>query len=263
MAHHRRRANGRRTIRPPQLEALEDRFLPSTVTWINPAGGDWDTPSNWSTGQVPGAGDSVVIDLGSQNGFTVSHSASVADAVTSISSQDAIRISNGSLSYAADSLIAANLTISGGTLEGAGNLTVSGQFTWNGGTLSGTGIATITAAGGAALDGGPNPGAAVTLYGYRLLIPAGQSAVLTDAADLEAGSVLDNRGTLNVSSGPSGYGTLRSGDGTGVLVNEGVIHTAGNCSLVVSATSPGAIVVDGGSLTLGTVDVTPPGRRRG
>jgi hypothetical protein len=36
-----------------RLEALEDRAVPATVTWVNPAGGDWDTPSDWSTGQLP------------------------------------------------------------------------------------------------------------------------------------------------------------------------------------------------------------------
>lgn len=37
----RRCANGRRL----QLEPLEERVLPSTITWINSGGGDWDTPT--------------------------------------------------------------------------------------------------------------------------------------------------------------------------------------------------------------------------
>lgn len=37
-------------------------FLASdAVFWANPRGGDWQDPYNWSTGQVPGPGDSVVI----------------------------------------------------------------------------------------------------------------------------------------------------------------------------------------------------------
>src|SRR5262249_55405007 len=44
----------------PRLEILEDRTVLSKVTWINPQGGDWDTKSNWSTGQLPGVGDDVV-----------------------------------------------------------------------------------------------------------------------------------------------------------------------------------------------------------
>ena len=37
------------------LEPLEDRTLPAVVMWTNPAGGDWGTPTNWSSGAVPGA----------------------------------------------------------------------------------------------------------------------------------------------------------------------------------------------------------------
>ena len=38
-------------------------FSIGLVSWINAAGGSWTVPTNWSTGQVPGAGDEVVIDL--------------------------------------------------------------------------------------------------------------------------------------------------------------------------------------------------------
>ena len=55
-----------------------DRTLPSTVTWINPAGGDWDTPGNWldqSSGinHVPGASDNAVIN---SSGITIIHNTS-------------------------------------------------------------------------------------------------------------------------------------------------------------------------------------------
>ena len=44
---------------PPGLEVLEDRTVPSVVTWIG-GSGDWDTASNWlnastGTNQVPGS----------------------------------------------------------------------------------------------------------------------------------------------------------------------------------------------------------------
>jgi hypothetical protein len=36
---------------------------PFSITWNNPSGGDWNTASNWSTGNVPGALDVVGVSL--------------------------------------------------------------------------------------------------------------------------------------------------------------------------------------------------------
>jgi hypothetical protein len=95
------------------VERLEDRLAPATVSWINPAGGDWDKASNWSTGQLPGSSDDVVINL---PGITVTHAAAISDSIHSLTSNDAISISAGSLTLAASSKITSTLTLSGGTL---------------------------------------------------------------------------------------------------------------------------------------------------
>src|SRR4051794_22962605 len=81
----------------PWAEVLEDRILLSTVFWKNAVSGDWNTGSNWSTGQTPGAGDDAVIN---QTGIAVTHSSGSADSVHSLTSQAAISISGGSLSLA-------------------------------------------------------------------------------------------------------------------------------------------------------------------
>jgi hypothetical protein len=47
----------------PRLNGLENRTLPSAVTWINPAGGNWFDASNWSTGAVPGPTDHIAIRM--------------------------------------------------------------------------------------------------------------------------------------------------------------------------------------------------------
>jgi hypothetical protein len=56
-----RRARTRRSVLA--LAPLEDRTMMSTVRWINPAGGDWDTTSNWDSGTVPGPGADGVIEV--------------------------------------------------------------------------------------------------------------------------------------------------------------------------------------------------------
>src|SRR5438105_15325257 len=84
----------------PWAEALEERTVPSaTVNWINPAGGDWDTSTNWSGGQVPGASDDVVIDHGTNN-FTVTHSSSAVDSVQSLTDRASFSLSGGTLTVA-------------------------------------------------------------------------------------------------------------------------------------------------------------------
>ena len=100
----RKRRPGRRSRL--KVEALDDRTVPSTVTWTNPSGGDWDTGANWSGGTVPGAADDAVI---SQPGaITITHAQNVADAVHSIMATDPLTLSAGSLAVSA-------------TLTGSGN----------------------------------------------------------------------------------------------------------------------------------------------
>lgn len=46
-----------------RLEALEARENPTVVLWLPATGGDWTYPLNWSTGMLPGVGDTAVINL--------------------------------------------------------------------------------------------------------------------------------------------------------------------------------------------------------
>jgi hypothetical protein len=131
------------------VEGLEDRALPSTVTWTNSAGGDWDTPSNWDANRVPIATDDAVINFAN---ITVTHSSSAADSANSLTSQAAIALSAGSLSLTNASLVNNALNISGGTLTNSGNTIVNGSLTWGNGTLSGSG--SLTANGGMTITGG-------------------------------------------------------------------------------------------------------------
>ena len=129
------------------LERLEQRIVPSTLTWIAPAGGDWDTATNWSGGKVPTANDDAVINI--KTG-TITHSSTASDVVRGLTSNAPLTISAGKLTVGGTSKISGNLTLSGGSLIDNAVLT-TGTFTWGTGAVSGTGkiLATnATAAGG-------------------------------------------------------------------------------------------------------------------
>ena len=55
----------------PRLEALEERAVPATVTWVG-GSGDWNLATNWDAGTLPGPQDDAVID---RSGISVTHSA--------------------------------------------------------------------------------------------------------------------------------------------------------------------------------------------
>jgi hypothetical protein len=100
------------------LEALELRSVPSTVSWINPAGGDWDTGGNWTGGSPPTVADDVSIS-GLNLGASVTHLANT--------------------SYSVNRLYLY------GSFENAGFLTVNSLMDWRGTaiTLSGPGSTTL------------------------------------------------------------------------------------------------------------------------
>ncbi len=126
----------RRAVRTLVLEALEERLAPASVSFINPAGGAWDAPSNWSTGKVPTVNDDVTIGLTSD--VTVSINSSDNESVHSLTTaaSDALSITGGSLTIAASSSVAGRLSMTGGTL------TVSGS----GVSLNATGATAISSA---------------------------------------------------------------------------------------------------------------------
>src|SRR5262249_9659616 len=131
-----RQAGRRPWFSCPSPEQLEERILLATVRWINPGGGDWAAGANWSTGQPPGPSDDVGIDLAGNLVVTLSTGS---DSIRSLTSQDALVLSGGTLSLGAPSQISNTFTLSGGTLTGAGDVTVAGPLAWTGGEMAGSG----------------------------------------------------------------------------------------------------------------------------
>jgi large repetitive protein len=130
----------RRAARALLLEQFEERTLLTTVNWLNPAGGNWGTASNWSGGQLPGAGDTAVISI-LNAGAAVTHSAG-SDTVQSVQASGDLTLLGGTLTVSDTLAMSSNaqLTFQGGTLAQAKVSALSGAdviFTSSGGTLDG------------------------------------------------------------------------------------------------------------------------------
>jgi len=100
----------------------------ATDVWINPAGGDWNDPANWSTGVVPGLADDAFI--GAPAGATITYSGGDTT-IKSLISTSALDISGGNITLTTgDSEIDAALTMSHSaqiSIQGAGaTLTAKG-----------------------------------------------------------------------------------------------------------------------------------------
>src|SRR5262249_11648784 len=76
------------------------------------------------------------------------------DSIRSLTSQNALTLSGGSLSIAADSALGSAFTPSGGTLTSSGSVTVTGPMSWTGGAISGRGKSNLAAGAMLSLSGG-------------------------------------------------------------------------------------------------------------
>ena len=245
-----RRRVPRRGFRP-DVSLLEDRALLATVTWVNPAGGNWVTPSNWSTGAVPGRGDDAQIDVPD---ITVSVSGS--DAVNSVTSQASIDVS-GTLSIASASTISGLLSLdSGSTLNGSGTIdadgglaidTSSSTVTLSGVTLDNDASATWTGTGNIVLLQGTvinnQSGATFALESDATMANSDDSAVVFN----NAGSVVKSAGTTS----PGSNLFVAFNNSGSVLVQQGALSVGGGPSL---GTSSGTCTGDAGTV-LGVVNM--------
>jgi RHS repeat-associated protein len=237
------------------LEPLEDRLMLSTLRWTNPAGGDWDTASNWvntadpNDHHVPTSADDAQINTG---GITVAHSSTSNDSIHSLTSQAALSISNGSLSIAAASTIG-ELDFAGGTLTGAGALTVTGALNWTGGTMSGTGTTTVAQGGTLDLAGNPNLDA-------RTLINAGTATYSLVPGALNRFSMV-NSATFDNLAGATftiagdvplvAYGTAPVAfNNAGTLIRTGGTATGAASFSGIALNNTGSVQVQSGTLDL-------------
>jgi hypothetical protein len=225
------------------LEGLESRALLSTITWLNPRGGDWDTPTNWKGGVLPGPGDAAVINI---PGITVTHNSSASDAVESLTSSAAVTMSAGTLSLASKSTITNTLSLAGGTFTGAGAVTVNGLL-WSAGTMSGSGSTTVVPGGTLTFRGNGSK-----LLDGRSLSNGGTGAWTGNGdLDLADGAALDNLHGATFEDRGNG-GIVNAGGATSSLSNAGTFlktTIAGTTVVSVPVMNSGSFSVAIGSIT--------------
>jgi hypothetical protein len=252
------------------LEFLEDRTVPSTVNWINPAGGDWDTASNWrdaATGanRVPGTTDDAVIGF---NGIIVTHASSASDLVHSLMSQGTLSVSKGSLLFAADSSTQGLSLIVGGTVGvlDSADLDVQALLQQTGGTLTGPG--TVTSDTLWIWTGGSMAGAGHTVNNGTATLGRGlflSPALDTRTVDNNGTATLDNVGlsfanlatwnnlpgatlVLGNNSGLGGFPASGQVNNAGLILKQGA--SPGGASIFVPLDNTGTVDVQVGTLGL-------------
>jgi hypothetical protein len=109
------------------------------VSWINPAGGNWSNPTNWSSAALPSPTDQVFITL--SGSFTVTQDVHVT--VASLTLGDGLGtpvLTNAvaTLSLSGPSVVRSHavFSLAGGTLAGSGPLQVDGAFLWTSGAIN-------------------------------------------------------------------------------------------------------------------------------
>jgi hypothetical protein len=241
----------------PRLETLEERSVPSTVTWVGGSGTgsqqtDWNFAANWSTGRLPGSGDDVVIN--SSTNTTVNHAYNnVTVRSLTLGSADTLNWSFGTLTVSGTSPnVNGTVNLSGGTWTGPGNMTLGGLLTWTGGTLGGTG--TTTANAGIALNGSNT---SETLDGRTLVNANAQTITWSGTSNnlyIQDGAVLSNpaSSTFNVTADNSVYGPVGV---SGTFRNAGTFTKSGTTGTTefnygVLFNNSGTVNVNGGTLKL-------------
>lgn len=247
------------------LPSAKPATLPTcTDNWTGPAGGNWNTPSNWDNG-VPSASSiacipaSGSVDLAASpanpiGALELSGSVVVPSAATITVDGPVYVLAGGAVTisgadYCTNSPRPASATVSG-DLTNAGTVTLEHLGTCSGGpaTLSVSG--TLTNVAGGAVDATGCTCGSYFLDGSLL----NQGTVTVSEGALfyqQASSTLDNAGALSVSAGTTltlGAATSLIEDSGGALANSGTVTGAGAITQGDGSTTGNAVVMTGGSI---------------
>jgi hypothetical protein len=241
----------------------------ATVIWIGTTGGDWQSPANWSSGQVPGITDSV--EITQAGGYTIDAAASTVTVASVLLNDPGAVLQAGDLSASDGLIIQAGtlqeesgswqtLAVAGTVLANAGKIEISDGATFKASASTFQNNGTILVSAGGTLDiaadssawsgTGPillDPTATLELTGSVSATAAPLNAISANGGILTIGGLFDNTGKTLVLGPSSGFGELSFASGT--LIG-GTLDIKGGSILPSLGTLDGVALP--GSLTLGT-----------
>ena len=261
------RRTGRLEVTRLFAEPLEDRRMLSVVNWTGVGSNAlWSNAANWSGNHVPGTTDDVVINAVDSPTITVDSSAGNVT-VHSLTTNDPLSITGGSLTVTSSSTLSDGLSMTAGSLVATGSGTtfaVSGPTTVSGGGAS------LFASAGATLSlpnltGYSNPntfgsatfqasgaGSTLNLAGLSTITGSGQNVVFVKV--LAGGHI-----SLPALTTISGGNVRISADATGSQVDVSALTSFNSGGNALAVTNSGS-VLDASLVTLNGVDVTSTAR---
>jgi len=225
------------------------------VHWTNPAGGNWNTPGNWSTGIVPGLSDVALIDCPGTYTIILNTNATITGfSLGETTGTQTLFMNSNTLSFDGASTITKSgvLNLDGGTLTGTGSLLSYGILNWTHGSISGVGSLTIDEYAIMNISGSDIKGqlAQRTINNFGTInwnagnIDLSYGAIINN----QPGAIFDIKGDVSFvfadgATTINNMGTLRKSAGTGTTSFEGIVFN--NTGLV--QIQSGKLNVGGGS----------------
>ena len=219
-----------------EIQYLERRVVPATVTWTGGAGDlNWDTAANWSGGAVPSASSDVVIAVSSGTSIKGSSSSTLLKSLA---------LNSGQLALRSDLTVLNKVYVASGTTLGIGyhnTLTTSG-------TLSGTGTIDLT---NDSLD----------LIGSLTETTSTPSLLISNTSVYGSGTLTIGAGvTQNVSSSTFNVPTVNQGTLSVLSLGDyrsyfnGSFANAGTLQLQTATNQGGTLIVASGFTNTGKID---------
>ena len=183
----------------------------------------WTNPLNWSTNQVPGAEDSVIIDVPASLFYRIHIDGEHSVRDLTISSNRAVLAIEGSFS------VLRNFTFSEGRIEGSGVLIVESDMDWINGDMYGDGTTILS---GNTLFRAPGGWTGGNILDERTLEIRGHLRIDEGTLWPHNGAVVivDNSATVEMTDGDTGIQPRYGNVVKPRLINRGVIAKTGGSS---------------------------------